>query len=493
MATVSGISGLTTNDQIDQLAEQVRTQKSKGLTKLTDQKTELNSRKTSYTELKTKLNALKSYLSDAMIVFTNWADKQKFETKTTSSSDSTIASATSSDKAQAGTFTVLVERLAKTDSLFSDLVTSNDTSIVTAEGTGGKSFNITVNGVTSSIVVTLEAGDTNNDIIDKIVSAINSSDAAVQAQTVTPTSTQSRLYFAADSSGKDNAISFTDISGTLLANLGLTAGINAARTTYTNNTAGFQYTDSNNLDSKFKFNGIDIQRSSNSITDLLTGVTLTLSKTQLVTDTPVTITIANDKTAFYAKVDEFIKKYNEVITYLKTQSDKTQSTSLRRDAIYLSLAAKLRSIVRNEVESVSTPDGPTTLAAIGITTNSDGTLSFSDKTKFDSYYNQNLSYIADVFISTEDSGFVFEAKDGVAHQLVANIKTITDTGGELDTYSDSIRTQLFSLEKKISKFKAKVDLEVEKFRDKFSKSQLFLQQLAQQAQYLNIFNKNFLK
>ncbi|MBM4166375.1 MAG: hypothetical protein FJ218_05605 [Ignavibacteria bacterium] len=493
MATVSGISGLSMNDKIDQLAEQVRTQKSKGITKLNEQKTELNSRKTSYSELKTKLNALKSLINDSMIVFTNWGDTKKFESKTTTSSDSTIASATSSEKAQAGTFTVLVERLAKTDSLFSDLVSSDDSSIETEVGTGGKSFNVTVNGVTTTIAVTIEGGETNKEIINKIVSAINTSEAAVQAQTVTPTSTDSRLYLASDSSGEDNAITFADVSGTLMANLGLTAGVNAARTAYTNNTAGFQYTVSNDLNSKFKFNGIDVQRSTNSITDLLTGVTLTLSKTQQATDTPVTITIANDKTALYAKIDEFISKYNEVITYLRTQSEKTQSSSLRRDSIYLSLAAKLRSIVRNEIESISTLDGPTTLAAIGITTNSNGTLTFSDKTKFDSYYTQNISYVADIFISTEASGFIFEAKDGVAHQLVASIKTITDIGGELDTYSDSIRTQLFSLEKKMSKFKSKVDLEVEKFRDKFSKSQLLLQQLAQQSQYLNIFNKNFLK
>ncbi|MEK7263008.1 MAG: flagellar filament capping protein FliD [Bacteroidota bacterium] len=481
MATIAGAQNLTTNTQIDQLIEQYRTQKSKPVKKLEEKITSINKKIGSYGDIKSKLNTLmdsaKALISSDL---TSPSSPDKFESKTVSSSDSTIVSATATSDASNSTYEILVTRLAKSDSIFSNQVTSTDTTIVGIEGAGAKTFSLTVNGTTSNIVVTLNVGDTNSDIIKAIASAINSSDANVTASAVSDTATTSRLLISSKNTGTVDAISFADVAGTLFDNIGLSAAVNAGRTAYTNATAGFQYTDSSTLNASFKFNGVDMTRGSNTITDLIDGITFTLKKTQLITDTPITISTTLDKDSAKSKIDKFITDYNDVIKFLNSKTARNSNSDIAGDSTYTTILSKLRSIARSQIESISTADGPDQISLLGIKVNSDGTLSFDDVSKFNSYLDQNVRYVADIFVSTDEDGFVFEAKDGLAHQFKTYIDSLTKPGGQLALSTQSSQQDVRRIKKQITKLETKIEIEVQKYRDEFSRMQTLVQQLGQQ-------------
>ena len=481
MATVAGAQGISTSNPIDQLVEQYRTQKRKPIRKLEEKITTLNRKVSTYSEFKSKLTTLmdtaKSLISADL---TSPGSPDKFESKTVSSSDSTIVSATATTTSDTGTYEILVSSLAKSNSIFSNQVTSEDTTIVETEGAGAKTFSLTVNGVTTNIAVTVNADDTNADIMKAIASAINSSDADVTSSAVSDTASTTRLLITSKSTGTVNAISFADVAGTLFNTIGLTAAVNADRTAYNNMTGGFQYTNSTTLDASIKFNGVDVTRSSNTISDLITGVTFTLKKTQLVTDTPVTISTTIDKDAAKAKIDKFITDYNEVIKYLNAKISRNSGSDLAGDSTISTIYSKLRGIIRTPVESISTIDGPDHLSLIGVKVNSDGTLSFDSVDKFNTYLDQNVRYVADIFISTDEEGFVFEANDGIAHQLKKYIDSLTKPGGQLALSSNTSGQEVRRIKKQITRLDIRIEKEVSKFRDQFARMQNIVQQLGQQ-------------
>ena len=116
------------------------------------------------------------------------------------------------------------------------------------------------------------------------VSKLKSSAGIVTASVFSPTTTTSQLSLTTASTGLDYRIeNLADTnSSSALATFGLNVG--TTRTQFSQstepNTAGYIYkditTDGNLLNAKITFNSLDIQRNSNSISDLATGVTFNL-------------------------------------------------------------------------------------------------------------------------------------------------------------------------------------------------------------------------
>jgi flagellar hook-associated protein 2 len=67
----------------------------------------------------------------------------------------------------------------------------------------------------------------------------------------------------------------------------------------------------------FKLNGVTFTRSSNSVSDALTGVTLNLATTTVV---PITLTVSNDSVSARPKLDALVKAYNDLYSLYKSQT-----------------------------------------------------------------------------------------------------------------------------------------------------------------------------
>ena len=71
------------------------------------------------------------------------------------------------------------------------------------------------------------------------------------------------------------------------------------------------------LNATFAINGVTFDRTSNAVTDALDGITLNLTA---VTSSPVTLTVSKNNTTPRAKLDSFVKSYNDLYSLYKSQT-----------------------------------------------------------------------------------------------------------------------------------------------------------------------------
>ena len=174
--------------------------------------------------------------------------------------------------------------------LNSTIATANLTTAVTGDVAGAGSF--TINGVQIDYNV-------NTDTVSSVISQINDSTAGVVASY---DAINDRLVLANKTTG-DMGISVNEAPGGLLGALGVTSG-----TTFTRG-----------VNAEFTINGGDVLTSaSNTLDGTVHGVSgLSVTATALEAQT---ITVAPDTKAMRAKIEAFIKDYNDVQTFIETNT-----------------------------------------------------------------------------------------------------------------------------------------------------------------------------
>ncbi len=302
-----------------------------------------------------------------------------------------------------------------------------------------------------------------------------SSAGLVTASQFDPTSATTQLSLTAVESGLDYRI--TDISdtngGTALGAFGLNLG--SSRPTYDQtpdpDTAGFIYadiTDANNqLNSKFEFNGIDIARNSNAVSDLVTGTTFTLKSVMDTGDDPVTITVENDSDHIQSKLQEFVDKFNDIYTYIKNNS--SSGAGIRGiffgDANASSLLSAFRTTAYSNVQGIS-DDSINKLSEIGISFSAYTGLSISDSTLLEQKIQEDASQIETLFNST----------NGVATSLYDAIDPFLGADGYLASSKDSVDRNVTRLRDKIDSMNDRIDQSAEVMRSKYEELQMQLMQ-----------------
>ena len=78
----------------------------------------------------------------------------------------------------------------------------------------------------------------------------------------------------------------------------------------------------------FKLNGVEFTRSSNAVSDALTGVTLNLTTTT-VANTPITLTVSNDTVSARPKLEALVKAYNDLYSLYKEQTASSMDMATR--------------------------------------------------------------------------------------------------------------------------------------------------------------------
>lgn len=267
-------------------------------------KTPFQNQITTYQSTISTYNNLKAALANSLKVFNGFTTYAS-ETKLASSTNESAFSAISSSSGVNGSYSVEVTRLAT-----SDTYNKSVPNIGAEIGLGGT---ITLNGTT----ITINEKDTYKDVLNKI----NSSNAKVNAYTL-----GGNMVITANNTGKANAISFGGDQD-LLAALGL-------ETDSPNHLAA--------EDALLKINGADITSTTNKVSDIIPGVTLTLKKptTQI-----ETLTVQEQKdTQASAMITNFVNAYNQVLTVMNTYAG--DGTSLQASTVDLATDRALNSIFK---------------------------------------------------------------------------------------------------------------------------------------------------
>ena len=211
--------------------------------------------------------------------------------------DPTIASASATTGAVAGTYTLAVQNLATAATLTSNPVASSGAII----GTG--TLTIAVGGASTSINI-----DSSDNTLAGIAAAINgaSNNPGVSASIITA-SDGARLVLSGTTTGAGNAITVTPSGGD--------GGLSSLTLTQTQAAQ----------DANFTINGYPATSASNVATGAISGVTLNLAKASAA-GTTTSLTISPDTTAAQTSITAFVTALNGVLSSIQTLTAYDPST-----------------------------------------------------------------------------------------------------------------------------------------------------------------------
>ena len=459
----------TVSSSISQLAAALLAKERQPIQALQDRRTQLNQQSTVLGTLKTRMSALRSALDN----LSSPGTLSPFTAKTATSSDPDRLIASAGASAAAGTLGITVQQLARRSSHVSDVFTNTGTTL-SAGGTGTFTFSLTIAGTTYNASVIVNAGDTDQTVLDNVAAAITTAVGAKgSAVRVQPEDGKARLSVSSADTGSANKLAFTDTDG-LLARLGI---VKTSPTAATDTTGGYIYDDLGNheLDAKLLIDGLTYYRSSNTVSDLVTGVTLNLKG---LATSEMTVKVQPDADRALAAIKDFVAKYNDTITFLRQNTaidPKAQTTGpLALDATYAPLASQLRQHVAVVVGSQ--PAGTANnLAALGIVAAKDGTLSITSEGDLKDAFTKNPAAFANLF----------NAPDGVATTLEAFVDGYSRATGTIFQSQNALTTRMSSLDDAIQRKNLALARKQAALEDQLARQQAVLDELNNQMTGIN--------
>lgn len=379
-----------------------------------------------------------------------------------------------------GTETTINYSAGTYSDIFDSIATQiNTLSGITAEKVvNGSNYQLKITVTDSSKYITI-GGDTSSLLTEMGVSVTKEKGAAgiVTASTFSPVTLNSQFSLTAKQSGYDYRIlSMTDSgTGKTLTSIGLNLG--ATRQTFVQNsgvdTPGYVHLNSL-LSSKFEFNGINLERNSNVVTDLLDGVTINLKSVMQTTDATVNLTVESDTSKVKEKVQSFVTKFNELYTYLKEKTVSTGTTRglLLGDSTADSVLSILRTVASTSITGINSTE-INTLSKLGITFTTSGGLSISDSSRLESAIKDNLSQVEAVFNSTS----------GIANVLYDRLNPYIGTDGYLTKSKANFSSTIQSLADSITYQQTRIDKNAEMLRNQYLKLQSQLATLLSNQNY----------
>ncbi len=344
---------------------------------MTLEKRPLELMKAQASSIQTKLSAfstLQSSLASLGDVAARVSDPAAWQPMRVDVGDATVVSASAGAKSVPGSHTLEVEQLAQSQVLASGWYSS--TSAAVGSGTLTIELGTTAGGVFtprsggSPVSVTI---DPSRQTLADVRDAINAAKAGVTASIVTGAQGAKlvlRGADGADSSVRVLATSDADGSATDASGLSALAWDPAAAAGAGRNLTQTQAAQ----DAKFSIDGVALTSATNTPSDALEGVSLTLRKA---TTGPVQLNVAVDTVAVRKNVNDFISAYNALNALVRnqTQTDGKTRGPLQADSSAVSLLNQLRSMLQGSLPGAS---GTNSLSQAGISLQRDGSLQVTE-------------------------------------------------------------------------------------------------------------------
>lgn len=351
MASIESLgigSDLLTSELVENI---INADKAAGELRLNTQQEIIDAKISAYGEVQSKLYDF----SEAVVAL---SDPANVGATTAESSDESILTATATSSAPAGTYNVEVQRTAKAHSLVSKSFSST-TEVV---GTGELVFTIGTTSYSGGNYDSFEANpdagtftveiDTGNNTLSAIRDKINDEVEGVKASLVND-GTGYVLQLTSEDTGEEFSMEIVayDENGALAS-----GGLAAFAYNENQDSAGTNMTETQQgEDALLSVNGLLISRSSNEVTEVIDGVTLSLKGEDVGNE--VSITVGADVSGITEKVQAMIDGYNEFQTLYKelTQFDESSSTGslLLGDSTLRSINTQIKSILTSTVNGIT--------------------------------------------------------------------------------------------------------------------------------------------
>ncbi|RPA62843.1 flagellar hook protein FliD [Shewanella frigidimarina] len=351
------------------------------------------------------LGSLKSALSEFKDSLSFLSKTDSFDSQSVSVSKNTYLTASVTNSAVSGSYSVSVEQLAQ-----SQKVGSLAVSDVTAPLDEG-SLNFAVDGNSFDIAVTAE------DTLQTLVAKINADENNVGiTATIVNSDDGAKLVLTSNKTGTANnvIVSATDTgAGTVLADTFAMTELQPAK------------------DSIVYIDGLKLTSSSNTVEGAIDGVTLNLREADIAQLT--TLTVKQNTNSIKSGIKSFVEAFNamsKTITDLTSYNSATQTAAvLQGDSLPRGIQSQLRGVISS---AFSTSGGNLSLASIGITTTRSGTLEIDDDILTEALKN-NVTGIKEMF-TTEETG--------AATKLDSYLDSYVGTGSIIDSRDTSLDSNL---------------------------------------------------
>ena len=451
MLSAAGIgSGLDVESIVSQLMAFER----RPLVSLQKQLTDIDARVSAFGELKSALSTFQTAMQDL-----STPSALKVFNSTSGNDDVFTASATNT--AAASSFQIDVVRLAERHKFASAELLDTDT-------IGGKkndALNIRVGpDPANTLTVDLGTASTLGDIRDAINA--NAANPGVTATIVFGNNGNQKLVLTARDSGAENALTLSYKGKVTAADFGFQEINNIG-----GNTAL--------LDAEISVDGYSVTRATNTLDDVITGVTLDLHNAD--PGIPYTLDIARDTVAVAGSVQAFADAYNGIMTAIDTLRDKELAT----DSALFSIERGLRSVINTPATGLNS--GFSYLAEIGVTFSREGIMTVN-ATNVERALANNFNAVSELF-STDGQGF--------ANRLDTLVDSWLDIDGLIDGRTDGLdsRKRLLesreeSLEYRMGQVEAALFADFSRLDTLLGGMQVTSDFLAQQLQLLPNFSNN---
>ena len=312
------------------------------------------------------------------------------------SSDETVASVTTTSQSKAGSASIAVTQLAQAGkTMLAGTFTAGQTintlstaSTITLQfgtitGASGPTATFTPDSSVTAKVINIRANAT----LEQAVEDINKAAVGVTARTV---STPAGLKVVVESLSTGGKTDMRINTGTGILNSGSNAfGVDPT-------SAGAVGTDLvHGQDAKYTVDDVPISSKTNTITDALSGSTITL-KGVSAAGKKANLTVATDTSGVKTQLEAFVKAYNDLDTTLRSLSaygvspGKGQAPvgggALSGDSTIRAIQTEMRAMFNQAIPGA--PKGYSSMVDIGVTFAKDGTLSL-DSTKLNTALTNN--------------------------------------------------------------------------------------------------------
>lgn len=388
-----------TSDTIDQLLQSDELRK----TVIQNKIDKINTKSQAWTDISTRLSNLTSKLEVLQ-------DEATYQTKKVTSSDDTIATISGTSDSLEGSYDLVVKQLATASKLTGGVVSKSDgTTKISTKDALGYSGKLTITNAAAdgsdkplTVEIDVKATDSLKDIANAINNAKDpSDDKGTKSAGLKATIVNNQLVISSEEMG--------DRTLTIGGNLKDSLGFKDSQTT-------------RGQSAKFTLDGIEMERNSNTPTDVVDGVTFNFKKADA--SKTITLGLTNDTDKELSAVKDFVSQYNSVMSFLSEKMDvgdpsKSDNTTgaLAGDSTLISLQSKLQSTVLSgkSVNGVSA-------STLGLSVDRNGTLSL-DETKFKAQLAKDPNSVKDFFFKDTSNKYSTE-KTGTGY--TADFKAVID-------------------------------------------------------------------
>jgi flagellar hook-associated protein 2 len=391
------------------------------------------------------IGSLKSAMSEFNTKLTTLTKAETFSSQKIATSTKDYLSATVDKTAVSGSYQVKVEQLAQSQKVGS-AVAADATSAI---GAGTLTIGV---GAESPFDISVSDTDSLTNIMDKINSSAANTDVTA---TIINGEFGPQLVLGSKKTGEDNLISVSAVNTG--AGTGLSDTFTMTELTPAKNAIAH-------------IDGVKVVSQKNSISEAITGVSLTLTTADI--DKTTTLTVSKDTAKTKTAIEGFVTAYNSVMTTIKGltgyNADTEQAGILQGDALPRSIQSQMRNMLSSQY---STSDGNKMLANLGVTTTREGLLEV-DSTKLTEAITADKGAIAEMF-SAEDTG--------LASKMSSLLDGYVKSGGIMDSRDSTLDEQLSRLEDSRTQLNTRMSAYSDRLYKQFNAMDLVVASLNTQA------------